>query len=301
MSDIKLFRLGTEVEELPGSSVAVEKALQSLLEQHLETFLGVRFLASEYSTGKTHGGRIDTLGIDENNSPVIIEYKRSTNQNVINQGLYYLDWLLDHQADFELLTRKRLGEDVADKVDWSAPRLVCIAGGFTKYDEHAVRLINRNLELLRYRSYDGFLVLELVNATSGSAVAVGTREGEKGKQTDETVRERYEEGTQALRDLFDALDAHLTALGDDVTRETLKHYFAYRRIKNLASVVLRPQSQELLVYLKVNPDDVTLEDGFTRDVRTIGHLGTGELEVRIGSTADIERARPLIEQSYDAS
>lgn len=94
MSDIKLFRIGSEsVQELSGSSVALEKSLQALIEHHLEAFLGVRFLASEYSTGKTHGGRIDTLGMDENHSPVIIEYKRSLNENVINQGLFYLDWL----------------------------------------------------------------------------------------------------------------------------------------------------------------------------------------------------------------
>ena len=65
--------------------------------------LGVRFLATEYATGKTHGGRIDSLGIDEDNSPVIVEYKRSTGENVINQGLFYLNWLMDHKAEFELL------------------------------------------------------------------------------------------------------------------------------------------------------------------------------------------------------
>ena len=62
------------------------------MEHHLESFLGVRFLATEYVTGKTHGGRIDTLGLDDNNCPVIIEYKRALNENVISQGLYYLDW-----------------------------------------------------------------------------------------------------------------------------------------------------------------------------------------------------------------
>ena len=63
MSDIKLFRLDKDlVTELNGSSVAIEKSLQALIEKHLKTFLGVRFLASEYSTSKTHGGRIDTLG-----------------------------------------------------------------------------------------------------------------------------------------------------------------------------------------------------------------------------------------------
>lgn len=51
MGDIKLFRLnGESVDELEGQSVAVEKSLQHMMERHLETFLGVRFLASEYST-----------------------------------------------------------------------------------------------------------------------------------------------------------------------------------------------------------------------------------------------------------
>jgi len=64
----------------------VENTLQSLVERHLEKFLSVRLLASEYHTGKTHQGRINTLGIDENGYPVIIEYERALNQNVINQG-----------------------------------------------------------------------------------------------------------------------------------------------------------------------------------------------------------------------
>src|SRR6266849_5550291 len=100
MSDIKLFHMGNgSVQELKGTSIAIEKTLQTLIESHLEVFLGVRFLATEHSTGKTHGGRIDTLGIDENGSPVIIEYKRALNENVINQGLFYLDWSMDHKAE----------------------------------------------------------------------------------------------------------------------------------------------------------------------------------------------------------
>ncbi|MBA2597565.1 MAG: DUF91 domain-containing protein, partial [Chloroflexia bacterium] len=71
MPDIKLFRVVEGgVHLLPSSSVAIEKSLQTLVERHLEVFLGVRFLASEFSTTKSHGGRIDTLGIDDTNSPV---------------------------------------------------------------------------------------------------------------------------------------------------------------------------------------------------------------------------------------
>ncbi len=170
MSDIKLFRteLG-KVTQLEGKSVALEKSLQELIEKNLQTFLGIRFLATEYGTGKTHAGRIDTLGLDENNCPCIIEYKRSTNENVINQGLYYLDWLLDHKAEFEILVQKKLGFDIADKIEWSGPRLICIAGDFTKYDVHAVQQINRNIELVRYARFgEELLMLDLVNAVQAT-------------------------------------------------------------------------------------------------------------------------------------
>ena len=34
---------------------------------------------------------MDTIAIDEDNCPVIIEYKLNKNQNIITQGLYYLN------------------------------------------------------------------------------------------------------------------------------------------------------------------------------------------------------------------
>lgn len=303
MSDIKLFRVDNgKAQELAGSALAIEKTLQSLMERNLEPMLGIRFIASEHSTGKAHSGRIDTLGLDENGSPVILEYKRSSNENVINQGLFYLDWLLDHRAEFTLLAMKVLGADVEEKIDWSAPRLVCIAGDFTRYDEHAVSQIGRNIELYRYRWYDdGFVALELVNSKAGMVEAGPTAGGPKAKQTYKTVSDYLAQAGPELRSLYESLDAFLLGLGDDVSMKTTRYYLAYRRIKNFACVEVHAQAGELLVFLKVNPDDVDLEEGFARDVREIGHFGTGDLELRIDSLEDLEQAKPLIEKSYDAS
>lgn len=307
MSDIKLFRIGNAAaQELQGTSIAIEKTLQTLIETHLEVFLGVRFLATELSTGKTHGGRIDTLGIDENGSPVIIEYKRALNENVINQGLFYLDWLMDHKGEFELLVLKTLGKGVANSIDWSAPRLLCIASDFTKYDEYAVQQINRNIELIRYRRYGNDLLLfELVNATTAQeqSGASPTDNGikHKGIMTYKTATELYEQSSPELRDRFEALKAFLLALGDDVQMKVLKYYFAFRRIKNFACVEVHPQSQRLLLFVKVDPTTIQLEKGFTRDVRNIGHYGTGELEITVQNDADLERAKPLLLKSYEAS
>ena len=300
MSDIKLFKLdGDKVTELEGHSVDIEKSLQSLIERHLESFIGIRFLASEYSTGKTHGGRIDTLGIDENGCPVIIEYKRAINENVINQGLFYLDWLMDHKAEFELLVLKRLGQREADSIEWSAPRLLCIAGDFTKYDEHAVQQINRNIELIRYVKYGReILLLELVNATTASN---GPTEAISPKYSSKTVEENLAQADEELTDVFEALKAFILALGSDVQMRTLKFYFAFKRFRNFACVEVHPKNRVILVFVKVDPRSIELQPGFTRDMRQTGHYGTGDLEITIRNKNDLERAKPLIVQSYESS
>lgn len=307
MSDIKLFRTdGKSVTELEGQSVALEKSLQTLIETHLEAFLGIRFIASEYSTGKTHAGRIDTLGIDENGCPCIIEYKRSSNENVINQGLFYLDWLLDHRGEFELLVLKRYGQEAADAIEWSSPRLLCIAGNFTKYDGHAVQQINRNIELLRYLRFgEELLLLELVNSVQASSQieeSAATPGGKvKTKQTDKTMVDQLAQADAELTDLYEAVKATCLGFGDDVQFKLLKHYGAFKRIKNFATVEVKSTIRILLVYVKVDPDTITLEEGFTRDVRKIGHWGTGDLEITIRNQTDLAKALPLLQASYEQS
>lgn len=264
-------------------------------------------LASEYSTGKLHGGRIDTLGLVENNSPVIIEYKRAVNENVINQGLYYLDWLLDHQAEFELLTMKKLGESESSELDWSAPRLLCIAGDFKKYDGHAVRQINRNIELIRYKQFgERLILLDLVDASSSDRSHEGALVTSIGGSTKKvlsvkTIEDRLNGASAGVRDRFESLRAYLLALGDDVQMKTLKHYFAFSRIRNFVCVEVHPQAGRLELYLKVDPASVELESGFSRDVSAVGHFGTGDLEVIVDDDDDLERAKPLILRSYESA
>jgi predicted transport protein len=300
MSDIKLFRISNNtVKEEESRSATVEKSLQSLMERNLEAFLSVRFLDTEYSTGKTHGGRIDTLGIDEDDSPVIIEYKRATNENVINQGLYYLDWLMDHKAEFQLLVHKRLGPEAATDIEWSSPRLICIAGDFTKYDEYAVQQIDRNIELLRYRRFsDDLLVLELVNRRAGGEALVA--QGAPGAAKKMSV-ENLAATDQELNDWFEALKAFLLALGDDVQMKTLKHYIAFKRLKNFASLEVHPVARKITAFVKVDPKSVELQQGFTRDMTDLGHYGTGDLEIVIDSAEDLESAKPLFIKSYGVS
>lgn len=313
MSDIKLFRYTQdEAQALIGRTALLERNLHALLEKHMECFLGMRLVAHEHDTGAVHGGRIDSLGLDENNCPVIVEYKRHTNENVINQGLYYLDWLLDHKADFTLLVRDLFGRETADALEWKNTRVLCIAGDFTKFDEHAVAQIGRNIELIRYKYFDDdLLMLEWVNPLRVRPSAVPTRltgltadassagDADSEARAGDYVAAQLATMSDTQRQLYDALCGFMTSLGDDVNIKILRRYIAFTRLRNFACVC--PMKGWFKVWLRLDPDSVELASDFSRDVRAVGHWGTGDLEISLRTPEDLDRAGALIERAYQES
>ncbi|MFJ3939106.1 transporter [Streptomyces parvus] len=302
MSNLKVFRVrGGQATEVTGAAVGVEVELQRLIEANMEAMLGIRFLATEYRTGR-HGGRIDSLGLDENGTPVIVEYKRNRDQNVINQGLSYLWWLHDHHHEFECLVREKLG-DQAGEIDWSAPRIVCVAGAFTRHDTVAVEMIGHRIDLVTYRVFEDVLTLQLIASAGGTRTS--PRGGTSGavrvaSAAPKSVQQYLDEAPEELKELYADLDELLLA-HRDVLKEPQLHYIAYRRINNVATVRLQPRKRLLVVNLKLDPDTVELCDGFSRDMRGVGVLGIrGGVEVRIGSHEDLARASDLIQRSIDA-
>ncbi|MFE9287922.1 DUF5655 domain-containing protein [Streptomyces olivaceus] len=223
-----------------------------------------------------------------------IEYKRGTDAGVINQGLFYLAWLMDHRAEFEYLVRDRLGVTAASQVLWSGPRLICIAGDFTRYDVHAVREHRRSIDLVRYRLFGSDLLgLETVASVSGGLQASRWARCQ-------SVAQAVDIQGAAMVELAGAVDEVLLGLGDGVNRVERKTYRAYQRLRNFACLC-PPQRTKLLVYLKASPKDVDLVPGFTRDVSGLGHHGTGDLEVQLRTPRDVERAQELFRASYAAA
>ncbi|WP_063804157.1 DUF5655 domain-containing protein [Streptomyces roseifaciens] len=288
---LRLFSIGDEgVAEITARGAVRERHLQDLVEANMEALPGVRFLASEYSTGARHRGRIDSLGLDENGAPVIVEYKRERGANVISQGLFYLSWLVDHRGEFQLLVRERLGKEAASQVLWSAPRVICIAENFTRYDLHAVHEMGRTIDLVTYRCFsDSLLTLETVASVQEPGTARRTAQ-QPARPAAPTSGESAEGSLAALRE---ALHDTLLALGEDTQQVERQTYDAYRRLRNFACVV-NTRRDAIVMYLKAGPDEFDLVDGFSRDVRGIGHHGTGDLEVRLRSRADLQRADEMV-------
>ncbi len=299
MADIKLFSLSGGVHELPSSSVTLEKELQSVIEQNMAIFFGVTFLKSEFSITN---GRIDSLGLDENYCPVIFEYKRSANENVINQGLFYLDWLLDHKADYKLLVMDILGADIANKIDWSMPQVICIASDFTKFDEHAVNQMQRNIKLVRYKKFGKELILfEHLNSPKVKPLpedtSATTPQGGKSAFVQKTFTQLYEKAPQPLQIVYQSLKDYILSLGDDVTENQLKFYAAFKKIKNIACVEIL--ASKVVLSLSLDQQSVLFENGYSRDMTGIGHYGTGNVQLILKTIEDFEKAKPLIDRAYN--
>lgn len=168
-----------------------ERELQEFFEKHLHTLTRVEFLGSEYSTGQRHRRRIDTLGIDDVGRPVVVEYKRRQDENVINQGLDYLAWLDDHRAEFRELVRKRLGDGRVASIDFTAPRLLCIAAGFPRQDKIAAENSRRRIDLLVYRRFgDAFVALEWAHGGEPPAPDAGGDDADYSEYREVTIRDR---------------------------------------------------------------------------------------------------------------
>jgi predicted transport protein len=293
---------GKTIQIKPGT-FPLERHLQRLFEQNLEDLLGVRFIASEVTTGDRQRGRIDTLGIDQDGNPTIVEYKKSAKDNVINQGLFYLDWLVDHKGDFTLLAQKNLKKDVF--IDWSNPRLILIAESFSEYDKYAINRMGSNISLWVYRLYGKDLLYldEMITTTSTMEKKTNIERQKSPKPKTETsesytIDSHLQGKHQAVIDLFETLRNRIFLLNSDetLTEKATKNYIAFRHGKNFCEVWI--QAIKLKIWIDMSPNEVNDPFNITRDVSKVGHWGTGDLEVTLEDETQLDQVMDVIEQAY---
>jgi hypothetical protein len=91
---------GTKLAEIPEEQFPLERQIQKLTEANLDKIFSLEIVHSEFDL---HGLRIDMLAFDREASAfVIIEYKKDRNFSVVDQGVAYLNLMLNNKADFIL-------------------------------------------------------------------------------------------------------------------------------------------------------------------------------------------------------
>ncbi len=289
-------------KKISSVKIGLEKDVQKLFEKNLEEILNITFLASEYST--SFGGRIDTLGMDHNGAPVIIEYKRSQNDSVINQGLSYLRWLLDHKADFEALAH-RLKIEI--EIDWASPRVICVAESYNKFDLDTADLLPMNIELLRYKIYEQNILLvepevqRKIKISTSEVFEKTTRERHEFKeQIKHTIEDHLKSANPAIRDLFAAMKEKVLALDESISEEPKAHYIAYKLVNNFVDVAV--QKDALKIFLNITSGALNDPTSLARDLtkpKPVGHWGNGDYELKLDQRENLNAVMALIKQSYE--
>lgn len=159
-----------------------------------------------------------------------------------------MDWLLDHKADFQMLVMKTLGAEYFEKIDWSMPRVICIAGDFTKYDGYAVKQINRNIDLVRYKKFEeNLLMFELINSNITKPI-VNKEVGTVKTSSEKCFSKNLENSSVEMKNLYFSIRDYILALGDDIVENELKMYTAFKKLKNI--ICIEVSQKNIGLYLK---------------------------------------------------
>jgi predicted transport protein len=268
-----------------------EFELRDFFAANLNEILGVRFLEKEYPITD---GRIDTLGLDENNSPVIIEYKWKDNEEVLAQGLFYFNWLMRSKKHFELLVDKKLGGDL--KVNWEQPRVILIAQGFSRYILGAVQQ-QENVELKTYTYYAPD-ILQVEDVYTPSAVKVTSH---RKKMVATKEESEYSLGyhlnitSPEMQKAANILRSKILELAD-ITEHFGKTGIYYRSTKSFTRLEFRPTWIQLLLR---DPQYASDSKKLVKDVtdNKWGYRGM----VKFTSESDLDYIFNLIRQSYQST
>ena len=291
---------GDLLKKLNVVPLSKERDLQRLVEKNLIETLGMQFLSTEYTT--TSGGRIDTLAVDADGAPVIIEYKKNRNDAVINQALSYLKWLKTQKPEFfQKLMIDKLGQKAFDEIglDWKNPRVICIAESFSRFDLDTVHFVNTRIELLRYRMYeDGVFSLEALNvldAIGSSDLKIEQPKSALNMEEESVpdVENFLKKSSPTIRAIYEELRERILSLDEAIIEKPTTLYVGYRMSNNFADVHF--QKNALKVFLRpVEYDDPRsgvkqIPDGYNWKLNKFFQLTTSD---------DIEYLMGLIEQSY---
>jgi len=265
-----------------------EQELHQLIENNIRYTMGIRLIASEYPIPN---GRIDTLGLDEDGVPVIIEYKWKKDLSAIVQGLFYLDWVMQNRRPFESIVKDILGKDVV--VNWSTqPRLIIIAQDFETKELSAINLMRPSVELKKYSLYEGLFNIEDVNIIKPGPMIGAVPEGEK-----YTIEQLLKKTTTEINGLFSELRDKILALSDAVWEKVGAWYVDYRTTSTFASINV--QKARLKIFIKIGTKEVEDPLKICKPVPEKYGYGLLNTQFELSRKEDLDYAMKLIIQAYN--
>lgn len=293
---------GQKLVELIEQPFRLEKEIQTIFEKNLDEFTGLEFIKSEFTI---KSNRIDTLAFDpESKAFVIIEYKRERNFSVIDQGVSYLNLMLEYKADFIVEYNESQAKNLKRQdIDWSQSRIIFVSPSFTDFQKQSTNFKDLGIELWEIKRYqDGIISVNplLKTKSAPSIKQVQMVESEDIKKIAKEIQQydedfHLDDKSDDIKELYERFRDAILNLAPDLEINAKKLYIAFKKSKRNIVYI---EVQKKILRLTLNAKIGSLDDPKTllRDVSTIGHWGVGDYQTDVSDTENLEYILSLIKQ-----
>lgn len=290
-----------QLSQLKQQKFKLEKDIQRLFEENLTLLSGYIFIRSEFSIKNS---RIDTLAFDpETQAFVIIEYKRQQNSSVVDQGISYLNLMLEYKADFIVeYNEKQKVPLKRNDVDWSQSKVIFVSPAFNDFQIQATNFKDLPIELWEVNCFDNDIItLNIINK-SKSAPNIKAVSIEKNEEFS-TLKEIkvYQESdhlsdkSDFIQELYEDFKQGILNLDPNIEINTRKFYIAFKKDRNIADI--RIQQKNLKIWINLPYGELDDPKNLAKNVSNTGHWGNGDYEITIESTQYLEYIMSLIKQA----
>jgi predicted transport protein len=287
----------THVKENP---FKLEREIQNIFENNLQDIMGLQMVKSEFAIKNK---RIDSLAFDkQSNAFIIIEYKRDKNYSVVDQGLTYLNLMLQNKAEFILTYNETLKDTLHSKdVDWSQSRVAFVSPSFTENQISASDFKDFGIELWEIKQFENNIIsINSIKKSKGAeSIKPLLENSEKLKEVKENIivyteEDHYKNGSVATIELYEKFKNSILNLADNIEILPQKFYIAFKKGSNISDIEIQKKSLKIFINAKIG----TLDDpkGLAKDVSNIGHRGNGDYQIQIENDKDLEYIMSLIKQ-----
>lgn len=300
---MQLFKNTTwKLTEISEKSFDLERDLQKLTEENIELIFWLKFIATEFSL---HDFRIDTLAYDEENqSFVIIEYKRWSSFSVIDQWYSYLSLMLNNQADFVLEINQKMKKNFTKKdINWEGSRVVFVANSFTAYQKNAINFKDLPIEIWEAKKFwTDIVVYDQIKAKDTQAsVKTITKNTEIDKVVKElktyTVDDHFKKDWSESRELYEELKEKVLALDWRLQESPMKVYIGINIGRNNVVAIKVHKSKIWFEFLRVRPQDMNDPGGRLSYVENSMKFWNKHIsKMDINNSEDIDYAVLLMKQ-----
>lgn len=176
---------------------------------------------------------------------VIIEYKKDRNISVVDQGMAYLNLMLNNKADFILEYNDRFAGSVTLKrtdVDWSQSRVLFVAPEFTKYQQYAIGFKDFGIQLWEIHKYKNGIVTfnEIKSPVKKESITTVVRSNVITRKVSEEIKVYTEEDhlkslDGKVKGIYWELKSAILNLGKDIEVRPRKQYIVFHREQNFVS------------------------------------------------------------------